>query len=211
MRVGYKQRHATLALRSTAGPATPHRFSPRGLAPRTRGEGPPDVRIPPFGRWAPPHTRGWAPFSSARVSGTRLPRARGDGARDDEPSVGHRSCFPAHVGWTWACPRGPKHGFGPMCAMRLRRRSWPRVWSALDNRWSVGSLRRDLDASTFARKVGKGATTNDLFAILTTEPTAIVGPIHVKAMPVIVYKRRRKSTLWMTALPGAGAATASSR
>jgi putative SOS response-associated peptidase YedK len=31
-----------------------------------------------------------------------------------------------------------------------------------------------------------GQTTNDLFAFLTTEPNAIVAPIHPKAMPVIL-------------------------
>jgi putative SOS response-associated peptidase YedK len=36
------------------------------------------------------------------------------------------------------------------------------------------------------RKVKEGATTNDLFALLTTEPNAIVAPIHAKAMPVIL-------------------------
>ena len=36
------------------------------------------------------------------------------------------------------------------------------------------------------RKVKEGETTNDLFAFLTTEPNAIVAPIHAKAMPVIL-------------------------
>jgi putative SOS response-associated peptidase YedK len=37
---------------------------------------------------------------------------------------------------------------------------------------------------TSVRKVKEGQTTNDLFAFLTTEPNAIVAPIHPKAMPV---------------------------
>ena len=36
------------------------------------------------------------------------------------------------------------------------------------------------------RKVKEGATTNDLFAFLTTEPNAIAAPIHAKAVPVIL-------------------------
>jgi hypothetical protein len=36
------------------------------------------------------------------------------------------------------------------------------------------------------RKVKEGETTNDIFAFLTTEPNAIVAPIHPKAMPVIL-------------------------
>ena len=38
------------------------------------------------------------------------------------------------------------------------------------------------------RKAKEGETTNDLFAFLTTEPNAIVGPIHPKAMPVILTR-----------------------
>ena len=38
------------------------------------------------------------------------------------------------------------------------------------------------------RKVKEGETTNDLFAFLTTEPNAVVAPIHPKAMPVILTK-----------------------
>src|SRR5260370_42480406 len=41
---------------------------------------------------------------------------------------------------------------------------------------------------TSVRKVKEGETTNELFAILTTEPNAIVAPIHPKAMPVILTK-----------------------
>ena len=32
----------------------------------------------------------------------------------------------------------------------------------------------------------EGETTNDVFAFLTTEPNAVVAPIHAKAMPVIL-------------------------
>ena len=39
---------------------------------------------------------------------------------------------------------------------------------------------------TSTRKVREGETTNDLFAFLTTEPNALVGTYHPKAMPVIL-------------------------
>src|SRR5271165_2181806 len=51
----------------------------------------------------------------------------------------------------------------------------------------------------------KGETTNDLFAFLTTEPNAIVAPIHAKAMPVILTTQEEVD-LWMTA-PGKDALT----
>src|SRR5271170_5083166 len=41
---------------------------------------------------------------------------------------------------------------------------------------------------TSVRKVKEGETTNDLFAFLTTEPNAVVAPIHPKAMPVILTR-----------------------
>jgi putative SOS response-associated peptidase YedK len=49
-----------------------------------------------------------------------------------------------------------------------------------------------------SRKVREGETTNDLFAFLTTEPNAIVAPIHPKAMPVILSTSDEIET-WMTA------------
>ncbi len=60
-------------------------------------------------------------------------------------------------------------------------------------------LRRDLDAVDVGlRKVKEGETTNDLFAFLTTEPNAIVAPIHAKAMPVILTTQEEVD-LWMAA------------
>jgi putative SOS response-associated peptidase YedK len=40
--------------------------------------------------------------------------------------------------------------------------------------------------STSVRKVKEGETTNDIFAFLTTEPSAEVSAIHPKAIPVIL-------------------------
>jgi putative SOS response-associated peptidase YedK len=48
------------------------------------------------------------------------------------------------------------------------------------------------------RKVKEGETTNDLFAFLTTETNKVVGPIHPKAMPVILTTRE-EIEYWMTA------------
>jgi putative SOS response-associated peptidase YedK len=46
--------------------------------------------------------------------------------------------------------------------------------------------------------VREGVTTNDLFGFLTTEPNDVVGPVHPKAMPVILTKPEEIET-WMTA------------
>jgi putative SOS response-associated peptidase YedK len=43
-----------------------------------------------------------------------------------------------------------------------------------------------------------GRPTNDPFAFLTTEPNAIVAPIHPKAIPVILTKAEEIET-WLTA------------
>src|ERR1700730_7379762 len=51
---------------------------------------------------------------------------------------------------------------------------------------------------TSVRKVREGITTNDLFGFLTTEPNDVVGPIHPKAMPVILTTPAEIET-WMTA------------
>jgi putative SOS response-associated peptidase YedK len=51
---------------------------------------------------------------------------------------------------------------------------------------------------TSVRKVKEGETTNDLYGFLTTEPNDVVGPIHAKAMPVILTKPEEIET-WMIA------------
>ena len=48
------------------------------------------------------------------------------------------------------------------------------------------------------RKIKEGLIRADLYAFLTTEPNAIVGPIHPKAMPVILTERDEIET-WLTA------------
>jgi len=51
---------------------------------------------------------------------------------------------------------------------------------------------------TSVRKLKDGATTDDLFAFLTTEANADVRPIHPKAMPVILT-RPEEWEIWLTA------------
>jgi putative SOS response-associated peptidase YedK len=53
-------------------------------------------------------------------------------------------------------------------------------------------------ASSRLLKVKEGETTNDLFAFLTTEPNAVVAPIHAKAMPVILTSPDEIET-WLAA------------
>ncbi|KRE07485.1 hypothetical protein ASE63_22565 [Bosea sp. Root381] len=51
---------------------------------------------------------------------------------------------------------------------------------------------------TSVRKIKNGEETADLYAFLTTEPNAEVGPIHPKAMPVILTTPE-ECEAWMTA------------
>jgi len=48
------------------------------------------------------------------------------------------------------------------------------------------------------RKVKDGLTTDDLYAILTTEANDIVRPVHQKAMPVLL-QTREETEIWMRA------------
>ena len=49
------------------------------------------------------------------------------------------------------------------------------------------------------RKVKEGETTNELFAFLTTEPNAVVVPIHSMAMPIILTTQA-EIDVWTSAL-----------
>jgi putative SOS response-associated peptidase YedK len=51
---------------------------------------------------------------------------------------------------------------------------------------------------TSVRKVKEGETTNDLYAFLTCEPNGVVGPIHPKAMPVILTTAEERDA-WLRA------------
>ena len=48
------------------------------------------------------------------------------------------------------------------------------------------------------RKLKDGETTDDLYGFLTTEPNAVIAPIHPKAMPVILTTTEERE-VWMRA------------
>jgi putative SOS response-associated peptidase YedK len=75
--------------------------------------------------------------------------------------------------------------------------SRPPVWFALDESRPLAFFAGIWTRWTSVRKVKEGKTTNDLFAFLTTEPNAIIAPIHAKAMPVILTKPEDVDA-WMT-------------
>ena len=76
--------------------------------------------------------------------------------------------------------------------------SRPPVWFAFDESRPLAFFAGIWSRWTSVRKVKEGETTNDLFAFLTTEPNAVVAPIHPKAMPVILTSRA-EIDLWLTA------------
>src|SRR5208337_663250 len=75
--------------------------------------------------------------------------------------------------------------------------SRPPVWFALDESRLLAFFAGIWTRWTSVRKVKEGETTNDLFAFLTTEPNAIVAPIHAKAMPAILTTQE-EIDVWMT-------------
>jgi putative SOS response-associated peptidase YedK len=80
----------------------------------------------------------------------------------------------------------------------LANGSRPPVWFAHDESRPLAFFAGIWTRWTSVRKVKEGETTNDLFAFLTTEPNAIVKPIHAKAMPVVLTKPEEIET-WLTA------------
>jgi putative SOS response-associated peptidase YedK len=76
--------------------------------------------------------------------------------------------------------------------------SRPPIWFALDETRPLAFFAGIWTRWTSVRKVREGETTNDLFAFLTTEPNALVGTYHPKAMPVILTTPEEIET-WMTA------------
>ena len=74
----------------------------------------------------------------------------------------------------------------------------PPVWFALDDSPPLVFFAGIWTQWTSARKVREGETMNDIFAFLTTEPNAMVAPIHPKAMPVILITSDEIEQ-WMTA------------
>jgi putative SOS response-associated peptidase YedK len=71
------------------------------------------------------------------------------------------------------------------------------IWFALDESRPLACFAGIWTNWTSVRKVKEGETTNDLFGFLTTEPNDVVGPIHPKAMPVILTKPE-EIEIWMT-------------
>lgn len=55
-----------------------------------------------------------------------------------------------------------------------------------------------MDQLDEVRKVKEGEVTCDLYGFLTTEPNAVVAPIHPKAMPVILTTAEEHD-VWMRA------------
>jgi putative SOS response-associated peptidase YedK len=76
--------------------------------------------------------------------------------------------------------------------------SRPPAWFAFDESRPLAFFAGICTRWTSVRKVREGETTNDLYAFLTTEPNAVVAPIHPKAMPVILTSRA-EIDLWLTA------------
>jgi putative SOS response-associated peptidase YedK len=74
----------------------------------------------------------------------------------------------------------------------------PPVWFALDESRPLAFFAGIWTRWASVRKAKEGETTNDIFAFLTTDPNAIVAPIHPKAMPVILTTPEDVET-WMTA------------
>jgi putative SOS response-associated peptidase YedK len=81
----------------------------------------------------------------------------------------------------------------------------PPVWFALGEDRPLAFFAGIWTNWTSVRRVREGETTNDIFAFLTTDPNAVVAPIHPKAMPVILTTQEEMDQ-WMTA-PSAEALT----
>jgi putative SOS response-associated peptidase YedK len=76
----------------------------------------------------------------------------------------------------------------------------PPIWFALAEDRPLACFAGIWTNWTSVRKVREGETNNDLFAFLTTDPNALVGTYHPKAMPVILTTRD-EIDMWMEA-PG---------
>ena len=76
--------------------------------------------------------------------------------------------------------------------------SRPPIWFALDDSRPLACFAGLWTRWTSVRKLKEGETTNDFFAFLTTEPNALVGAYHPKAMPVILTTTSEIDT-WMEA------------
>jgi putative SOS response-associated peptidase YedK len=76
--------------------------------------------------------------------------------------------------------------------------SRPPVWFGFDETRPLAFFAGISTRWITVRKVKEAETTNDLFALLTTEPNALVGSIHPKAMPVIL-RSQAEIDVWLEA------------
>lgn len=76
--------------------------------------------------------------------------------------------------------------------------SRPPVWFALDESRPLAFFAGIWTPWTSVRKAREGEVTAEIFGFLTTEPNAVVAPIHPKAMPVILRTAEEVET-WLTA------------
>jgi putative SOS response-associated peptidase YedK len=74
----------------------------------------------------------------------------------------------------------------------------PPIWFALAEDRPLACFAGIWTNWTSVRKLKEGETTNDVFAFLTTEPNALVGTYHPKAMPVIL-RSQDEIDMWMDA------------
>jgi putative SOS response-associated peptidase YedK len=72
------------------------------------------------------------------------------------------------------------------------------VWFALDESRPLAVFAGIWTGWTCVRKASRGEETCDLYGFLTTEPSAVVAPIHPKAMPVILTTAE-EIDVWMRA------------
>jgi len=74
----------------------------------------------------------------------------------------------------------------------------PPVWFALNEDRPLACFAGIWTQWTSVRKLKEGEVTADLFGFLTTEPNVEVGPVHPKAMPVILTTPE-ECDVWMSA------------
>lgn len=74
----------------------------------------------------------------------------------------------------------------------------PNVWFAIDESRPLAFFAGVWTPWHGVRKVKDGPGDFELFGFLTTEPNAVVAPVHPKAMPVILTTRE-EIDLWLTA------------
>lgn len=72
------------------------------------------------------------------------------------------------------------------------------TWFALDETRPLAFFAGLWTSWTSVRKVKEGEVTADIFGFLTTEPNAVVAPIHPKAMPVILTTAEERE-VWLRA------------